>query len=202
MWFIAFLSGLGFYFIIKVLAKGFYTVRPNERAVITSLGRAERLTGGGAEAADLSEDENERYQYPQVRVIQPGGPYFKWPWQEVHKVNVATQAADLTWDPTKDQSTIEAVTKDNLTRGQRTDSVPRQRKPPLCLPLRRSPSARACDGLLRLRAPLTHRHIRGSQGPRADRGKRSRPRGRRAKFDRTLGRGFHQRSAQEPSPPK
>jgi regulator of protease activity HflC (stomatin/prohibitin superfamily) len=52
-----------------------------------------------------------------VRVIPPGGPYFKWPWQEVHRVDVATQAVPLTWDPTKKQNTIEAVTKDNLTTG-------------------------------------------------------------------------------------
>jgi regulator of protease activity HflC (stomatin/prohibitin superfamily) len=35
----------------------------------------------------------------------------------VHKVDVATQSIDLTWDPTKSQRTIEAVTKDNLTTG-------------------------------------------------------------------------------------
>ena len=59
----------------------------------------------------------ERYSYPNVEVIQPGGPYFKWPWQKVHKVSIATQAVPVTWDPTKDQDTIEAVTKDNLTTG-------------------------------------------------------------------------------------
>jgi regulator of protease activity HflC (stomatin/prohibitin superfamily) len=50
-------------------------------------------------------------------VVKPGGPYFKWPWQKVHKVEVATQTADITWDPSKAQNTIEAVTKDNLTTG-------------------------------------------------------------------------------------
>ena len=30
-------------------------------------------------------------RYPQVRVIPPGGPYFKWPWEHVHKVSIATQ---------------------------------------------------------------------------------------------------------------
>jgi regulator of protease activity HflC (stomatin/prohibitin superfamily) len=35
----------------------------------------------------------------------------------VHKVSIATQSVDLTWDPTKHQDTIEAVTKDNLTTG-------------------------------------------------------------------------------------
>ena len=65
----------------------------------------------------LSGDEKERYEYPQVRVVGPGGPYFKLPWQKVHKVSVATQAVHLSWDPSKAQDTIEAVTKDNLTTG-------------------------------------------------------------------------------------
>jgi regulator of protease activity HflC (stomatin/prohibitin superfamily) len=65
----------------------------------------------------MSQDEHQRYRYPKVRVIGPGGPYFKWPWQQVHKVSVATQAVDLAWDPTKRQETVEAVTKDNLTTG-------------------------------------------------------------------------------------
>jgi regulator of protease activity HflC (stomatin/prohibitin superfamily) len=117
---LAFFGGLTLYAVIRVLITGFYTVRPNERAVLTTFGRAERLPGDGAEAAgapDLSEDERQRYDYPQVRVIEPGGPYFKWPWQQVHKVNVATQAVDLVWDPTTSQKSIEAVTKDNLTTG-------------------------------------------------------------------------------------
>ena len=33
------------------------------------------------------------------------------------QVSVATQAVDLSWDPSKKQNTIEAVTKDNLTTG-------------------------------------------------------------------------------------
>lgn len=35
----------------------------------------------------------------------------------MHKVSISTQSVDLTWDPTKHQDTIEAVTKDNLTTG-------------------------------------------------------------------------------------
>ena len=116
----ALLAGLILYAVIRVLIRGFYTVRPDERAVKTSFGRAIRLEGaqgGGAEADDLSEEEQQRYRYPALQVIGPGGPYFKWPWEEVHKVSIATEAADLTWDPTKQQATIEAVTKDNLTTG-------------------------------------------------------------------------------------
>ncbi len=115
-----FLSGLALYAVIRVLATGLYIVRPDQRAVLTSFGRAERMPGEMAEGPEkslLSGPERERYRYPRVRVIGPGGPYFKWPWQEVHKVSVATQAVDLVWDPTKRQSTIEAVTKDNLTTG-------------------------------------------------------------------------------------
>ncbi len=109
--------GLGGYAVIRVLFSGFYTVRPDERAVITSFGKAERLPGTAHVVDNLSADEQKRYQYPQVRVIGPGGPYFKWPWQQVHKVSVATQAVDIVWDPTRTQATIEAVTKDNLTTG-------------------------------------------------------------------------------------
>ena len=117
MYFESFIAGLVGYAFFKVVAKGFYTVKPDQRAVITSFGRAERL--GDAMVADDSLDaaERERYRFPELRVVGPGGPYFKWPWQEVHKSSVATQAIELTWDPTKSQSTVEAVTKDNLTTG-------------------------------------------------------------------------------------
>ena len=37
--------------------------------------------------------------YPQVRVIPPGGPYFKWPWETVHKVSIATQTLNMAYDP-------------------------------------------------------------------------------------------------------
>ena len=115
---LAFLLGLLVYILFKVFIRALYTVKPNERAVLTSFGRAVRLGEEQWVTDDsLNEDERERYRFPQLRVIGPGGPYFKWPWQEVHKVDVATQSIDLTWDPTKRQTTIEAVTKDNLTTG-------------------------------------------------------------------------------------
>ncbi len=110
--------GLIVYGLYRALFSGFYTVRPNERAVITSFGRARRLPGEAKVSTTPSSDGGpSRYAYPALQVIKPGGPYFKWPWQKVHKVDIATQAVDLTWDPTKSQSTIEAVTKDNLTTG-------------------------------------------------------------------------------------
>ncbi|TWU45345.1 SPFH domain / Band 7 family protein [Novipirellula aureliae] len=117
----AFVAGLIVYSTFRVLAGCLYTVSPDQRAVVTSFGAAQ-IMPGTRQAADagnpsLSDDEVQRYEYPQVQVIRPGGPYFKMPWQTVHKVTVATQAVDLSWDPSKYQETIEAVTKDNLTTG-------------------------------------------------------------------------------------
>lgn len=122
-----FILGVLIYVVFKVLISALYTVKPNERAVLTSFGRAVRLGAPGSSslhpaaalATDdiLSPEERLRYRFPRLRTIGPGGPYFKWPWQEVHKVDIATQSIDLTWDPTKSQRTIEAVTKDNLTTG-------------------------------------------------------------------------------------
>ncbi|MGE3310960.1 MAG: SPFH domain-containing protein [Limisphaerales bacterium] len=114
---LSFLVGLVMYAFFRVLVTVFYTVRPDERAVVTTFGRAERLPGEQAPDPRLTPEEQARYRYPQVRVIGPGGPYFKWPWQRVFKVSVATQAVPLIWDPTKQQTTVEAVTKDNLTTG-------------------------------------------------------------------------------------
>ncbi|MEM1180652.1 MAG: SPFH domain-containing protein [Acidobacteriota bacterium] len=114
---IAFTLGLLIYVAVRVGLRGFFTVRPDQRAVITSFGRAQRMPGSPVADPSLSEDERQRYTYPNLRVIPPGGPYLKMPWQKVHKVSVATQAVDLVWDPTKHQSTIESVTKDNLTTG-------------------------------------------------------------------------------------
>jgi regulator of protease activity HflC (stomatin/prohibitin superfamily) len=114
------LIGLVMFTAYKVVFGGWgpYTVKPNERAVKTSFGRAVRLRNQTIEAeVEQQNEENQRYKYPVLKVIGPGGPYFKWPWQRVHKVSVATQSADVTWDPSKIQDTIEAVTKDNLTTG-------------------------------------------------------------------------------------
>ncbi len=93
------------------------TVKLNERTALTSFGRAQRFDDQRVENPRMTEEERARYRFPRLQVVGPGGPYFKWPWQKVYKVDVATQALDLTWDPTKRQDTIEAVTKDNLTTG-------------------------------------------------------------------------------------
>lgn len=111
-----FLCGVMGFVVIRVVAGCLYTVRPDERAVVTTFGAVSRLQEKSP-PPPLTGDEKERYAYPQIPVIGPGGPYFKMPWQKVHKVSVATQSVDLSWDPTKMQDTVEAVTKDNLTTG-------------------------------------------------------------------------------------
>lgn len=113
------------YLIFRALMLGFYTVSPNERAVITSFGRARRLPGTTLEtplADDLSESDRERYGYPQLQVVPPGGPYFRWPWQRVHKVNVAIATASIGYDPeypeaNENGQVLEAVTRDQLNIG-------------------------------------------------------------------------------------
>ncbi|MDR3670181.1 MAG: SPFH domain-containing protein [Holophaga sp.] len=119
---------LGFivWFLVRYLAAGIYTVDQNERAVKTSFGRAERV-GNASTAEDpisqmLNPEEKLRYGVPQVRVIPPGGPYFKWPWEQVHKVSVATQTVNMAWDPLSSSANnggtiLEAVTKDQLNTG-------------------------------------------------------------------------------------
>jgi regulator of protease activity HflC (stomatin/prohibitin superfamily) len=114
------------WFLIRYLAAGIYTVNQNERAVKTSFGRAERVgratTLQDPIAEHLNPEEAERYCYPQVRVIQPGGPYFKWPWETVYKVSIATQTINMAYDPERPSANsggevLEAVTKDQLNTG-------------------------------------------------------------------------------------
>jgi regulator of protease activity HflC (stomatin/prohibitin superfamily) len=116
------------WFLINYLVAGLFTVDQNERAVKTSFGRAVRVEGGRTTlddpelAATLTPDEHERYNYPQLRVIPPGGPYFKWPWERVYKVTVATQSVNIAYDPESPEanqggSILEAVTKDQLNTG-------------------------------------------------------------------------------------
>jgi regulator of protease activity HflC (stomatin/prohibitin superfamily) len=118
--------GFVVWFLVRYLVAGFYTVDQNERAVKTSFGRAERIgkamTAETPIAERLSAEEKELYNYPQVRVIQPGGPYFKWPWEKIYKVSISTQtinmAVDLENSDANYQGTIlEAVTKDQLNTG-------------------------------------------------------------------------------------
>src|SRR5205085_1332681 len=73
-------------------------------------------------AQHLREEERQRYVFPQVRVIQPGGPYLKMPWETVHKVRIATATVNMAYDPedafaNHGGTRLEAVTKDHLNTG-------------------------------------------------------------------------------------
>ena len=121
------LVGFLAWFILRVILLGVYTVDQNERAVKTSFGRAERVQGGKTTLDDpiaehLRPEERERYKYPQVRVIPPGGPYFKMPWQAIHKVSIATMTVNMALDleqpaANENGTRLEAVTKDQLNTG-------------------------------------------------------------------------------------
>jgi regulator of protease activity HflC (stomatin/prohibitin superfamily) len=124
--FIGCVIGFVGWFLVRYLVAGVYTVNQNERGVKTSFGRAERvgdaMTTEDPVAEHLSEEEKARYNYPQVRVIPPGGPYFKWPWEKVYKVSIATQTINMAQDPESPTancqgSILEAVTKDQLNTG-------------------------------------------------------------------------------------
>ena len=119
---------LGFvaWFLVRYLVAGIFTVDQNERAVKTSFGRAQRVgsatTAEDPVSAALTTDQKLRYAYPQVRVIQPGGPYFKWPWERVHKVRISTETLNMAFDPMAPSANtggtlLEAVTKDQLNTG-------------------------------------------------------------------------------------
>jgi regulator of protease activity HflC (stomatin/prohibitin superfamily) len=119
--------GFALWFFLRVLIGGIYTVDQNERAVKTVFGRAERLPGDKTTLDDpvaeyLRDEERPRYTYPQVRVILPGGPYLKMPWEKIYKVRIATttinMAVDLENPTANDGGTrLEAVTKDQLNTG-------------------------------------------------------------------------------------
>ncbi len=119
---------LGFlvWFVVRFVLTSFYTVDPNERAVKTVLGKAQRVgdatTLDSPLAEQLSADEQARYDYPQVRVIGPGGPYFKWPWEQIYKVSVATDTVNMARDfedpsANANGTMLQAVTKDQLDTG-------------------------------------------------------------------------------------
>jgi regulator of protease activity HflC (stomatin/prohibitin superfamily) len=118
--------GFVLWFLMRYLVAGIYTVDQNQRAVKTSFGRAERI--GNLTTLDdpvsdmLTDDQKTRYAYPQVRVIMPGGPYFKWPWERIHKISIATETVNMAWDPEDpsanyNNTMLEAVTKDQLNTG-------------------------------------------------------------------------------------
>jgi regulator of protease activity HflC (stomatin/prohibitin superfamily) len=114
------------WFIIRYGVAGLYIVGQNERAVKTSFGRADRIEGATTLDDPISEhltpEQRPRYTYPQVRVIQPGGPYWKWPWEQIHKVSIATQTVNMALDYDDPSANyggqmLEAVTKDQMNIG-------------------------------------------------------------------------------------
>ena len=113
------------WFLVRYLVAGFYTIDQNERAVVTSFGRAERLgdrtTLDDSISDNLREDEKERYAHPQVKVTGPGF-HWKWPWQKVHKISIATETLNMAYDPDTPEANqggtiLDAVTKDQLNIG-------------------------------------------------------------------------------------
>jgi regulator of protease activity HflC (stomatin/prohibitin superfamily) len=116
--YVAMFLGVGLAALLTLLF-GVYTIGPTERGVLTTFGRVRRMPGNTTEDPQLgpllTDEEKKRYTYPNIHVILPGGPYFKWPWQRLYKIDMTIQAIDITWDPEIAQPHIEAVTKDNLT---------------------------------------------------------------------------------------
>jgi len=116
-------AGFVVWFLYNYLWSGIFTVDQNELAVKTVFGRAQRIEGkttlSTSSAVGLVEEERARYTYPQVVVIPPGGPYFKFPWEEIHKVNISTQTLNMAIDPEDPKANhggqyLDAVTKDQL----------------------------------------------------------------------------------------
>lgn len=126
MIFLGIVFGFIGWFLVRYLLAGIYTVDQHERAVKTSFGKAQRVGKSTILMHPISEtlreEEKSRYEYPQVHVIQPGGPYFRWPWEKVYKVSVATMTANMAWDPDSPSANhhgtiLEGVTKDQLNTG-------------------------------------------------------------------------------------
>ena len=119
--------GLAAWLLMRIVLLGVYTVDQNERAVKTRFGRAVRVPGAKTTLDDpiaelLRPEERSRYSYPQVRVIPPGGPYFKMPWEKIRKVSIATMTVNMALDlenssANENGKRLEAVTKDQLNTG-------------------------------------------------------------------------------------
>ena len=121
----AVIVGIIAWFVLRYVLTSFFTVNQNERAMKTSFGRAQRrgqATILETPLADtLQADARTRYNWPQVRSLGPGF-HFKWPWERVYKVSIATETINMAQDledPTanKNSTRLEAVTKDQLNTG-------------------------------------------------------------------------------------
>jgi len=117
--------GVLLWFFARYGIGGFYTIGPNERAVLCTFGKAQRGTDrttlDDPIAEALSAEERQRYVYPQVRVIGPGF-YWKLPWQSLHRASIATATISIAHDPEDSSANfggriLEAVTKDQLNTG-------------------------------------------------------------------------------------
>jgi regulator of protease activity HflC (stomatin/prohibitin superfamily) len=117
--------GVLLWFFARYGIGGFYTIGPNERAVLCTFGRAQRLedetTLSDPIAEKLTDDEKQRYEYPMVRVVGPGF-HWKLPWQTLHRASIATSTVSIAFDPEDPSANsggqiLEAVTKDQLNTG-------------------------------------------------------------------------------------
>jgi regulator of protease activity HflC (stomatin/prohibitin superfamily) len=117
--------GVACWFFARYGLGGFFTIGPNERAVLCTFGRAQRLeeatTLSDPIAEKLTPEEQQRYAYPVVRVIGPGF-HWKLPWQTLFRASVATSTVSIAFDPDEPMANssgqvLEAVTKDQLNTG-------------------------------------------------------------------------------------
>lgn len=119
------LLGVVLYFLVRCVLSGFYTIGPNERAVKTTFGRAQRFsnlrTSAQPLAEKLTEEEKQRYNFPVVHVIGPG-LHFKMPWEKVFTTSIATETINMAFDPEDAKANhggtiLDAVTQDQLNIG-------------------------------------------------------------------------------------
>lgn len=120
--------GVVAWFLFRYILTSLYTVEQDELAVKTVFGRAQRIgkltTLDDPISSVMRDKERERYIWPQLRIIPPGGPYFRWPWEKIHKVKTAIQTINMALDlespeANNNGTTLEAVTKDQLNIGLR-----------------------------------------------------------------------------------
>lgn len=121
----SFVFGILIYFVLRCIVSGFFTVDQNERAVKTVFGRAQRKDGLNTSSLPISDkltsNEKERYTFPIIDFVGPG-LHFKFPWEKVYKVSIATETINMAFDPenfkaNKNGTLLEAVTKDQLNIG-------------------------------------------------------------------------------------
>ncbi|MBK7959901.1 MAG: SPFH domain-containing protein [Bdellovibrionales bacterium] len=119
------MTGILIYFFLRCILYGFFTIDQNERGVKTVFGRAQRLgdnmSTSSPFADSLNVEEKKRYNFPLIHSIGPG-LHFKFPWEKVIKVSVATETMNMAHDlesaaANNNGTLLEAVTKDQLNIG-------------------------------------------------------------------------------------